>query len=400
MTVASTQNRKTFAGDDATTSFATTPIVFFETSDLQVYVTTDATGVSTLLVEGTGYTVSGGDESAGAVGTVDTSGGSSPHGALLSGTTLVILRELPLTQSADFINNDESDADVAEAALDKLVMSLQRVDERLDRVFALPDGDISGASTELPIPAASKLIGWDDTGLALVNYAAGEISAAISVTAYAETLLGEADADAFFQNLVDGATAETAPAVGDVILLSDVSLTPDDGRKMTLANMLAVVKGLTADATPDRAGDYLLTYDSDAGAAKKVLLSVAVPIATQAEQETGSDTSRAVSPGRQHFHPSAAKAWAQFTDAGTAALQASYNVSSIDDDGTGDYGINFTTAMSSVNYAAAGMSASAVNSVVMMTSNLAASLEIDIKNHDATSVDPAWAAVVVLGDFA
>ena len=43
-------------------------------------------------------------------------GGSAPHGALLSGTTLVIIRDIPLLQGVDFVNNDASDAEVAEAA--------------------------------------------------------------------------------------------------------------------------------------------------------------------------------------------------------------------------------------------------------------------------------------------
>ncbi|MDH5578264.1 MAG: hypothetical protein OEZ09_07365, partial [Betaproteobacteria bacterium] len=166
MTVASTTNRKTFVGDDATTSFATSPVVFFATSDLQVYVTTDATGASTLLTEGVGYTVSGGDVTSGAVGTVDTSGGSSPHGALLSGTTLVILRELPLLQGADFVQNDASDAEVAEAALDKLIMIQQRLDEKLDRSLRLADGDVTGLDPTLPALGnrGDKVLGFNTAG--------------------------------------------------------------------------------------------------------------------------------------------------------------------------------------------------------------------------------------------
>jgi hypothetical protein len=49
-----------------------------------------------------------------------------------------------------------------------------------------------------------------------------------------------------------------------------------------------------------------------------------------------------------------AKAWVNFDGTGTVAIRGSYNVSSITDNGTGDYTINFTTAMSSVNYSAIG----------------------------------------------
>ncbi len=72
--------------------------------------------------------------------------------------------------------------------------------------------------------------------------------------------------------------------------------------------------------------------------------------ATQAEQEAGSVTDKIVTPGRQHFHPSAAKVWVKFDLAGT--MNASHNVDSISDTGTGDWTVNITTDFSSVNYAA------------------------------------------------
>ena len=46
-----------------------------------------------------------------------------------------------------------------------------------------------------------------------------------------------------------------------------------------------------------------------------------------------------------------AKAWVNFNGTGTVAIRASFNVSSITDNGTGDYTVNFTTAMANVNYA-------------------------------------------------
>jgi hypothetical protein len=52
--------------------------------------------------------------------------------------------------------------------------------------------------------------------------------------------------------------------------------------------------------------------------------------------------------------PNAAKAWVNFNGTGTVAIRASYNVSSITDNNTGDYTVNFTVAMSDVNYSAQG----------------------------------------------
>ena len=47
-----------------------------------------------------------------------------------------------------------------------------------------------------------------------------------------------------------------------------------------------------------------------------------------------------------------AKAWVNFNGTGTVAIRASFNVSSITDNGTGDYTVNFTTALADANYAA------------------------------------------------
>jgi hypothetical protein len=45
-----------------------------------------------------------------------------------------------------------------------------------------------------------------------------------------------------------------------------------------------------------------------------------------------------------------AKAWVNFNGTGTVAIRASFNVSSITDNGTGKYTVNFTTAMPDTNY--------------------------------------------------
>lgn len=49
-----------------------------------------------------------------------------------------------------------------------------------------------------------------------------------------------------------------------------------------------------------------------------------------------------------------ALAWVNFNGTGTVAIRSSYNVSSITDNGTGDYTVNFATALSDANYCAIG----------------------------------------------
>lgn len=44
------------------------------------------------------------------------------------------------------------------------------------------------------------------------------------------------------------------------------------------------------------------------------------------------------------------RAWVNFNGTGTIAIRASFNVSSITDNGNGDYTVNLTTAMPDANY--------------------------------------------------
>jgi hypothetical protein len=50
------------------------------------------------------------------------------------------------------------------------------------------------------------------------------------------------------------------------------------------------------------------------------------------------------------------KAWVNFNGTGTVAIRAEYNVSSITDNGVGQYTVNFTTAFADANYAVVGTS--------------------------------------------
>ena len=99
-----------------------------------------------------------------------------------------------------------------------------------------------------------------------------------------------------------------------------------------------------------------------------------IGIATAAEVQAGTDTVRAVTPAgmraglnagmRAELNASgdapiyACRAWVNFNGTGTVAIRASGNVSSITDHGTGDYTVNFTTAMPDANYSVGAFVAS------------------------------------------
>jgi hypothetical protein len=64
------------------------------------------------------------------------------------------------------------------------------------------------------------------------------------------------------------------------------------------------------------------------------------------------------------------RAWVNFNGTGTVAIRASGNVSSITDNGTGNYTVNFTTAMPDTNYAVNVTSSSLNNGVYGKFTNI------------------------------
>jgi hypothetical protein len=102
--------------------------------------------------------------------------------------------------------------------------------------------------------------------------------------------------------------------------------------------------------------------------------------------------------GTQDFY--GALAWVNFDGTGTPAIRASGNVSSITDNATGDYTVNFTVAMTDANYSSAGMSgvldaSTNANIYVSSYNQLAGSLRVRIY-AGATLYDFNNVSVVIL----
>jgi hypothetical protein len=92
------------------------------------------------------------------------------------------------------------------------------------------------------------------------------------------------------------------------------------------------------------------------------------------------------------------RAWVNFNGTGTVAIRASGNVSSITDNGTGDYTVNFTTAMPDANYNVCGAASrtSAATSIGFLgpsaTTTVTASVCQVMTNNDAGAVEDALRA--------
>ena len=74
-----------------------------------------------------------------------------------------------------------------------------------------------------------------------------------------------------------------------------------------------------------------------------------------------------------------ARAWVNFNGTGTVAIRASLNVTSITDNGTGDYIVNFTTAMPDTSYSVATSTGGNTNAYLrQVTANITAASTVRI----------------------
>ena len=87
--------------------------------------------------------------------------------------------------------------------------------------------------------------------------------------------------------------------------------------------------------------------------------------------------------------------------ADTTNIDTSLNVSSMDDDGSGDFGINFTNIFSSVNYTATSATSSGARRVLTRNGTVTASAMDGLTRNDSnTNSDAAACSVTIHGDLA
>ena len=156
MTVSSSTNKVSYAGNSSTTVFAYTFKIFDE-DDLTVIIRA-ANGTETTKTITTHYTVSGVGSAGGGNVTMLT--------APATGETLVIIREQDLIQELDIVPNDPFPADSVEAALDKLTFMVQQQQETLNRALkASKTTTISTTEfTQSAASRANKLLSFDSNG--------------------------------------------------------------------------------------------------------------------------------------------------------------------------------------------------------------------------------------------
>ena len=165
MTVSSTTVKNSYSGNGSTTQFAYTFKIFADT-DLQVIIRS-STGTETTKTLTTHYTVSGAGDASG--GNVTFTSGNTPA----TGETVVIRRGVPQTQAIDYIANDPFPAESHEEGLDRATMTIQQMQEELDRSFKVSrtNSITTPEFTEDAATRASKTLGFDSTGNVLTTVA-------------------------------------------------------------------------------------------------------------------------------------------------------------------------------------------------------------------------------------
>ena len=183
-----------------------------------------------------------------------------------------------------------------------------------------------------------------------------------------------------------------------------------DGQSTPSANLPMNANKLTGLAAGTSAGDSV-RYDevqyvsgvAAIGTSGQVLTSngsgapsfqnVAVTAATQAEMEAATSNSVAASPLNTKWHPGVAKVWIKAAADGTS-ISASYNVTSITDDGTGSITVTIATDFSSANYAITTFGAGANSNLAQLnyiTAQAAGSFSARCLNPNSTDKDPQFA---------
>lgn len=155
-------------------------------------------------------------------------------------------------------------------------------------------------------------------------------------------------------------------------------------------------------------GGYAYTFTGAPTAARTITLpdgDATIPsVASQSDMESASSTTAVVTPGRLKYGPMIAKGWVQINaSSGTPTATTSYNVTSLTDNGVGDYTINWDTDFSSANFCNVGLAngaGSGNNAVVLEQISQAAGTTRVFSKQGTAGIDRDYIGVAAFGDQA
>jgi hypothetical protein len=247
MTVSTTSNKVSYAGNGATVAFAFSfPI--FEQTDLRIILKVDATGVETVQTLTTHYTVSASPWTSGGTVTMVT--------APASGETLIVKSDIPSTQGTDYPTAGNFPAASHEDALDRLTLIYQQMEETIGRTLTLAEATAL-SDFVVPDPGTNVVLYYDGAAFSwpvLTTLTPDSVA----TTAFTQTLLDDATAAAFMTTLGITAFAQT--------------LLDDTGAAQARSTLGINYESLTA-LTELAEADLLFIYDDDAAAYKNITVA-------------------------------------------------------------------------------------------------------------------------------
>ena len=208
MSISTANSSISYVGNASTSTPYVVNFPFFDATDLKVF-SVDASGVSTLLVLSTNYTVTGGNGSTGSVTTT---------AAIPATSTVIIARSVPYTQLTSLTTGDRLPAASLERALDKLTMETQQLSRN-----TIPDTAATSGSAPfvLGIGSAGGSPSWvSQTASAIADGAitTAKIAAAAITPAKLSSngnITWDADGNITAPSFI-GSTTATAVAAGSV----------------------------------------------------------------------------------------------------------------------------------------------------------------------------------------
>ncbi len=241
MAVTTTSNKIFYTVDGTTDTFVFTfPII--ESSDLQVWLY-NADGTKKQLTLDTDYTVSQTDTGGSVTLKIDPT--------TITGTTLLLYREVPFTQETVYPENSPFPAKSHERALDKLTMQTQQLHEKIDRALL---GGIIDENLDVQNHRLINVANPQD-GLDACNYqtVAGMISGTLNVhaltdkgsTVDADEILIADSADTYTNKKIT--MEELKSYVNEIVALDDLSNVEDSTVLAKVENVDGTGSGLDAD---------------------------------------------------------------------------------------------------------------------------------------------------------
>ena len=154
-----------------------------------------------------------------------------------------------------------------------------------------------------------------------------------------------------------------------------------------------------------------LSYPNSTGSTNQIILtdgagelsfgdpSDVLTIANQSSMETATATDEFVPPGNAVYHPGMPKAWVVFQIDGT--VDASYNCTSVADNGTGDWTITWSITMSSTDYAVLATPITTTAHAITAHMKAKTTTTTQINTYVTTALtDPSYGCcVMIMGDI-